>query len=140
MVSKLEAGPSDFGSFGLAHAGPLWFSAFGLVRAGEPARLAAQGGPYNGWKVVIHPDPGASGAVQLTGTDCASGTPIRFCYLGCSFENRLRDSTEELVVQTDSHLDYTGNMVFRGPGLVRLTTSRLGSPLGSTVIQVPAEM
>lgn len=50
-LSTLEVGPGSFAPYGLARAGPLWFSAFGRVDPGAPARLAAGGGRYDGWKV-----------------------------------------------------------------------------------------
>jgi hypothetical protein len=136
-VSLLEPGPSDFGSFGLAHAGALWFSAFGPAKAGMPARLAPGGGPYGQWKVVVHPDPNAVGTVALSGTDCSSGMPIRFCYQQCAGDTSAQASVAELQVNTDPHVDYTGYMVFRGPGLVQLNVSKDNQTVASTVIDVP---
>src|ERR1700737_2213896 len=77
-VSSLQKGPDEFSSFGLARAGPIWFSAFGQVKPGALARLPAGGGPYDGWKVVIHPARGSSGIVELAGLACASGSAVRF--------------------------------------------------------------
>lgn len=139
VVSNLQAGPPGFAPYGLARAGPLWFSAFGRVDPGGPAVLATPNEPYDGWKVVIVPDPRASGSVELTGLQCSSGTTVRFCYsnAGCDWASRLTSSTTKLSVDASQHLDYTGYMVFPGPGLIRLSVSNAQSLLGSVVIQVP---
>jgi len=136
VVNRLEPGPGGFAPYGLAHAGPLWFSAFGRVGAGTPAELAA-GGPLDGWKVVVHPDPASSGVVELSGTDCATGAIVRFCYGGCSWDTRLQASVAVLGVDVGAHLDYTGYMLFPGTGLMRLTVTKAGKPSGQTVIRVP---
>ena len=134
-LSTLQLGPEGFAPYGLARAGPLWFSAFDRVDPGTPARLAATG-PLDGWKIVIHPDSSATGTVNLSGVDCSSGAPVRFCYSGCDWTDRLRSSVAVLPVDVSSHFDYTGYMVFPGPGLMRLTTTVYG-PVGSVVIEVP---
>ncbi|MGH7488962.1 MAG: hypothetical protein ACREMY_25675 [bacterium] len=136
-VSLLERGPAGWGPYGLGRAGPIWFSAFGRVAPGHPAILLPGGGSYDGWKVLIFPDANSSGSVVLTGVDCASGKPIRFCYGACEFEKRVQMSVEQLEIDTGRHLDLTGSMVFWGPGLVRLTVARAGANLGGTVIEVP---
>src|ERR1700687_2638347 len=105
VVSRLEPGPGSFAPYGLAHAGPLWFSAFGMVAAGTPAELA-DGGPLDGWKLVVHPDPASSGVVELWGFDCAIGAIFRFCYGGCSWASRLRAAVAVLRVDVGAHLDY----------------------------------
>lgn len=135
VVSRLEPGPGSFTPYGLAHAGPLWFSAFGTVAAGTPAQLA-DGGHADGWKVVVHPDPAASGVVELSGTDCATGAIVRFCYVGCSWDSRLQASVAVLRVDVGAHLDYTGYMLFPGTGLMRLTVTKDGKASGQTVIGV----
>ncbi len=139
VVSNLQAGPPSFAPYGLARAGPLWFSAFGRVDPGSPAVLATPNGPYDGWKVVIVPDRSASGTVELTGLQCSSGTLVRFCYsnVGCDWASRLASSTTKLSVDAGGHLDYTGYMVFPGPGLMRLTVSNAETVLGNVVIEVP---
>lgn len=136
VVSRLEPGPVGFAPYGLAHAGPLWFSAFGRVAAGTPAQLA-DGGPLDGWKLVVHPDPASSGVVELSGTDCATGAIVRFCYGGCSWDSRFQASVAVLRVDVGAHLDYTGYMVFPATGLMRLTVTKGGKPSGQTVICVP---
>lgn len=138
-VSALELGPADFRPFGLARAGPLWFSAFGRVNPGAPAALESGGGPYDGWKVVIRPDPSAAGTVALTGSECGSGKVVRFCYAnaGCDFATRLASSVATLYVDAGRHIDYTGYMVFPGPGMMRLIVSDLRGAEGSVVIGVP---
>ncbi len=135
-VSTLEKGPAEFSPYGLAHAGPLWFSAFGQVDPGKPARLAP-GGLYDGWKVVIHPDRG-SGVVELSGTACPSGLPVRFCYTACSWDDRSQAAVAALRVDSSSHSDYTGYMVFPSAGLMRLTVSKDSRPAGQTIIDVPS--
>lgn len=139
VVSSLQAGPPGFAPYGLARAGPLWFSAFGRVDPGTPAVLATPNGPYDGWKVVIVPDHSATGTVELTGLQCSSGTTVRFCYsnVGCDWSSRLTSSTTKLSVDAGGHLDYTGYMVFPGPGLMRLAVSNAETMLGSVVIEVP---
>ncbi len=135
-LSALQVGPEGFAPYGLARAGPVWFSAFGQVSPGTQATLAASRQPYDGWKVVIHPDPSASGTAVLTGLQCGSDKSVRFCYVSCDWSHRL-ESGASLKVDLDRHLDYTGYMVFPGPGLMRLTASTTDSVLGSVVIEVP---
>ena len=138
-VSTLQLGPEGFAPYGLARAGPVWISAFGRVDPGTPATLAGSG-PYDGWKVVIHPDPKSSGTVDLTGTQCSTGKAIRFCYAGCDWTSRtsrLQSSVAKLNVDISSHLDYTGYMVFPGPGLMRLSALKSQGNLGTVVIEVP---
>ena len=135
VVSRLEPGPGSFAPYGLAHAGPLWFSAFGMVAAGTPAQLA-DGGPLDGWKLVVHPDPASSGVVELSGTDCATGAIVRFCYGGCTWDSRLQAAVAVLRVDVGAHLDYTGYMLFPATGLMRLTVTKDGKPSGQTVIGV----
>ena len=136
VVSRLEPGPGTFAPYGLAHAGPLWFSAFGTVAAGTPAQLA-DGGSLNGWKLVVHPDPASSGVVELSGTDCATGAIVRFCYGTCSWDSRLQASVAVLGVDVGPHLDYTGYMLFPASGLMRLTVTKNGKLSGQCVILVP---
>jgi hypothetical protein len=136
-VSTLQTGPTGFAPYGMARAGPLWFSAFGRVSPGGPAILATPNGPYDGWKVVISPDPKATGTVDLSGTQCSSGTAVRFCYNGCDWTSRLQSSVTKLSVDAGAHLDYTGYMVFPGPGLMRLSVSNSHGVIGVTVIEVP---
>ena len=139
VVSNLQAGPRGFTPYGLARAGPLWFSAFGRVDPGSPAVLATPNGPYDGWKVPIIPDLSASGTVELTGVQCSSGTAVGFCYsnAGCDWVSRLQSSTPNLSVDAGRHVDYTGYMVFPGPGLMRLSVSDSLHVLGTVVIEVP---
>jgi hypothetical protein len=87
--------------------------------------------------VVVHPDPASSGVVELSGTDCATGAIVRFCYGGCSWDSRLQASVAVLRVDVGAHLDYTGYMLFPGTGLMRLTVTKDGKPSGQTVIGVP---
>jgi hypothetical protein len=138
-LSMLLVGPEGFAPYGLARAGPLWFSAFGRVDPGTPARLATPNGPYDGWKVVIHPDPEGAGTVDLSGTQCSTGTAVRFCYSNnaCDWTSRLQSSVVTLPVNVTSHLDYTGYMVFPGPGLMRLSASDSHGVVGVVVIEVP---
>lgn len=136
-VSTLELGPDGFDPYGLARAGPVWFSAFGRVNPGTPAQLAPGGGPYDGWKVVIHPDPKAGGVVNLSGVQCSSGAAIRFCYSGCNWDTRLRTSVAAMTVDVGDHRDYTGYMVFPGPGLMRLTATDSHGVVASVVLDVP---
>ena len=136
-VSALQLGPTDE-PYGLARAGPLWISAFGPVNPGAPAVLAGPG-PYDGWKVVIHPDPAATGAAMLSGSECGSGNVVRFCYLsaGCDYDSRPTSSVATLNVNVGAHLEYTGYMVFPGPGLMRLTVLDSHGTRSSVVISVP---
>jgi hypothetical protein len=135
-LSTLEVGPDGFAPYGLARAGPLWFSAFGQVNPGAPALLAGRG-PYDGWKVVIHPDPRSNGTGDLSGLQCSTGKTVRFCYGGCDWNSRLQLSVTKLSVDVSAHLDYTGYMVFPGPGLMRLSVSDSHGVLGDAVIEVP---
>ena len=137
-LSLLQPGPPGFQPYGLARAGPLWFSAFGRVSPGSPATLGAGGGPYDGWKVVIHLDPSAQGLVYLSGKSCQSGAAIRFCYEppGCNWNSR-RAGPLILPVDTRLHGDYTGYMVFPGPGLMRLSVTNGHANLGAVVVDVP---
>ena len=140
LLSTLQLGPEGFAPYGLARAGPLWFSAFGRVEAGSPAILATEGGPggpYDGWKVVIHPDPDQSGSVKLAGVQCSSGKAVRFCYTGCDWSSRVQTSALTQIVDVGRHLDYTGYMVFPGPGLMRLSASDSRGVVGTAVIEVP---
>lgn len=138
-LSALQLGPDGFAPYGLARAGPLWFSAFGRVNPGTPATLADNGGPYDGWKVVIHPDAKATGTVALLGTECSTGGTVRFCYSanGCDWDSRLQSSVSMVRVDLSAHLDYTGYMVFPGPGLMRLNASDSSGIVGTVVIEVP---
>lgn len=135
-VSKLVLGPDGFAPYGLARAGPVWFSAFGRVDPGAPATLGATG-PYDGWKVVIHPDPKAAGTANLSGVQCSSGKPVRFCYDGCNWNERL-NAPVKLPVNVGRHLDYTGYMVFPGPGLMRLSATDSVGVVATVVIEVPS--
>jgi len=101
--------------------------------------LATPNDPYDGWKVPIIPDPNASGTVELTGIQCSSGAVVRFCYsnAGCDWASRLQSSTTKLSVDAGRHVDYTGYMVFPGPGLIRLTVSDAKSVVARVVIEVP---
>jgi hypothetical protein len=132
-VSALEPDPNS--QYGLARAGPLWFSAFGRVAPGTPARLA-NGESYDGWKVVIHPDPKATSPASLSGVQCSSGKPIRFCYAGCRWNDRL-NAPLTLTVRTEPHLDHTGYMVFPGPGLMRFSVTDSSGATANVVIEVP---
>jgi hypothetical protein len=134
-VSKLVLGPEGFAPYGLARAGPVWFSAFGRVDPGAPAILAATG-PYDGWKIVIHPDPKSGGTADLSGIQCSSGNPVRFCYSGCTWDSRL-NAPLKLPVEIGRHGDYTGYMVFPGPGLMRLTATESTGEAHTVVIEVP---
>jgi hypothetical protein len=137
-VSALEPDPNS--QYGLARAGPLWFSAFGRVAPGTPARLA-NGESYDGWKVVIHPDPSAAGRATVSGVQCSSGQPVRFCYHNCDWttsNGRLKTSSPTLSVDAGQHLDYTGYMVFPGPGQMRLSVTDSSGATASVVIEVPA--
>lgn len=138
VASMLELGPAGMAPNGLAHAGPLWFSAFGRFVAGSRAILPPGGGPPDGQKVVIVPDPASSGVVELSGTDCASNAGVRFCYLGCSWNTRLQAAVAVLSVDTPG-LDLTGYMVFPGSGLMRLSVKKNGQLAGETFIQVPPD-
>lgn len=139
VVSTLQTGPDGFAPYGLARAGPLWFSAFGRVDPGTPAVLGTPNGPYDGWKVVIHPDAEAMGTVHLTGVQCSTGKTVRFCYSsnGCDWTSRTQSSVDQLPVEVGSHLDYTGYMVFPGPGLMQLRVSDPQGTVGTVVIEVP---
>lgn len=137
VVSSLQLGPEGFAPYGLARAGPVWISAFGRVDPGTPAVLAAGDAPYDGWKVVVHPDPNSGGTVNLSGTQCSSGKAVRFCYGGCDWNSRLQLSVTKLSVDVSTHLDYTGYMVFPGPGLMRMIASDSHGTLGTVVIEVP---
>jgi hypothetical protein len=136
-VSSLEKGPDEFSSFGITHAGPIWFSAFGQMQPGTNARLVAGGGPYDGWKVVIHPARGSTGIVELSGLACATGSVVRFCYTDCSWDRRLQVAVTNLRIDTGAASDYTGYMIFPSSGLMRLRVSKGSQPLGQTVIDVP---
>lgn len=136
-LSTLQPSPEASDPYGLARAGPLWFSAFGRVSPGTPARLAEGGGPYDGWKVVIHPDPKATGTVHLFGIQCSSGKAVRFCYDSCDWTGRLHKSVVTLDVSVGRHLDYTGYMVFPGSGLMRLSALDLSGVVATVVIEVP---
>jgi hypothetical protein len=138
-VSKLELGPEGFAPYGLARAGPVWLSAFGRVDPGAPATLAGTG-PYDGWKVVIHPEGNATRTATLTGVQCSSGKPVRFCYESCDWTTstgRLKTSSLTLRVDVGQHLDYTGYMVFPGPGLMRFSVSDAKGVYATVVIDVP---
>jgi hypothetical protein len=99
--------------------------------------MLAADGPYDGWKVVIHPDPKSGGTADLSGIQCSTAKAIRFCYDACDWNSRLQSSVPELSVDVSAHLDYTGYMVFPGPGLMRLSASDSEGTVGSVVIQVP---
>lgn len=135
-LSTLQLGPTDR-PYGLAHAGPLWFSAFGRVNPGTPAALEPGGGPYDGWKVAIVPEPAATGSAKLTGSECGSGKAVRFCYGACDYATRLTSSVLTLDVDVSKHLDDTGYMVFPGPGLMRLSVLDSHGSQYSVVIKVP---
>jgi hypothetical protein len=139
-VSTLQPGPDGFEPYGLARAGALWFSAFGRVDPGTAARLAADGEPYDGWKVVIHSDAAATGTVSLTGVQCSTGRSVRFCYsaTGCDWVSRVQSSVTTLRIDASRHVDYAGYMVFPGPGLMRLTARDSRDGPGSVVIEVPS--
>jgi hypothetical protein len=134
-LSTLDVGPDGYGS---ARAGPLWLWAFGRDDPGTPAVLSAGAGPYDGWKVLIHPDPSSTGMVELTGMQCSTGKAVRFCYGACDWNSRLQVSVTRLSVDLSSHLDQTGYMVFPGPGLMRLTTRDPHGVMSSVVVEVPA--
>jgi hypothetical protein len=140
-VSALELGPDASDQYGLAHAGPLWFSAFDRVAPGAPAKLASGGGSFDGWKLVIHPDPKATGTASVSGVQCSSGQPVRFCYESCDWttsNGRLKTSSPTLSVDAGQHMDHTGYMVFPGPGLMRLSITDSSGATATVVIEVPA--
>jgi hypothetical protein len=139
-LGTLQVGPEGFAPYGIARAGPLWFSAFGRVDPGSPATLAPGGGPFDGWKVVIHPDASATGTASLTGSQCSTGKAVRFCYssTGCDWASRLQSSVTTLPVNVSDHLDDTGYMVFPGPGLMRLSTRDSRDIVSTVVIAVPS--
>jgi len=60
----------------------------------------------------------------------------RFCYVGCNWDTRLNAPTK-LQVDIGRHGDYTGYMVFPGPGLTRLTATDSNGATHSVVIEVP---
>ncbi len=136
IISKLVLGPEGFAPYGLARAGPVWFSAFGRVYPLAPAILA-EAGPYEGWKVVIHPDPKSTGTAQVSGVQCSTGKAVRFCYRGCNWSDRLTASVLTLNVDVGRHSDYTGYMVFPGPGLMLLTVTDSTGTANTVVIEVP---
>jgi len=49
----------------------------------------------------------------------------------------LQLSVSRLSVEVSPHLDYTGYMVFPGPGLMRMSASESHGNLGTVVIEVP---
>jgi hypothetical protein len=51
--------------------------------------------------------------------------------------SRLQSSVATLPVNVAGHLDYTGYMVFPGPGLMRLSASDSHGIVGTVVIEVP---
>ena len=97
------------------------------------------GGPDDGWKVFIHPDPESTGTVNLSGAQCSSGTAVRFCYSNnsCDWASRLQSNVAILPVDVAGHRDYTGYMVFPGQGLMRLSVSDSHGVVGTSVIEVP---
>lgn len=135
-LSTLQADPHSSDPYGSLPVGPLWIP-FGRMSPGSPAMLAEGAGPYDGWKVVIHPDASATGTVNLSGVQCSSGKQVRFCYEGCDWNSRLKASVVTLPVNVGRHLDYTGYMVFPGPGLIRLSATDSHGVIGIVVIEVP---
>lgn len=137
--SALQRGPGEYSNKALAKAGPLWLSAFGDATPGSPAQLA-DGGPIDGWKVLIHPDPSAVGIVRITGEDCTSRAKVKFCYVqaGCTWEMRLNASVASLDIDLTKKSDYNGYMLFPSHGLVRLIVSDASRALGTVTIDVPA--
>ena len=134
VIGTLQSGPDTFAGYGVFHLGPIWLSAFDTP-PGSPARFAA-GGPLDGWKVVVHPDPHATGVVELSAQSCQTNAAVHFCYVSCYWPDRTQ-SPSVLRVDTTTHLDYTGYMVFPVPGLMRFTVSRSGTALTSGVVEVP---
>lgn len=106
--------------------------------AGSPAQLA-DGGRIDGWKVLIHPDPSASGIVLLTGEDCNSRAAVKFCYVqaGCTWEMRQDASVASLEIDLTKKSDYNGYMLFPTHGLVRLIVSDASRAIGTVTIDVP---
>jgi hypothetical protein len=135
-LSTLQADPHSSDPYGSLPLGPLWIP-FGRMSPGSPAMLAEGAGSYDGWKVVIHPDASATGTVNLSGVQCSSGKQVRFCYEGCDWDSRLKASVVTLTVYVGRHLDYTGYMVFPGPGLTRLGATDSHGLIGTVVIEVP---
>jgi hypothetical protein len=88
-----------------------------ICRASDTIRAVVRAFNSRDWPwVVIHPDPKATGTIDLSGTQCASGKAVRFCYDSCDWIARLQRSVVTLAVNVGRHLDYTGYMVFPGPG------------------------
>jgi hypothetical protein len=91
--------------------------------------------------MLIHPDPKATGTASVSGVQCSSGQPVRFCYSSCDWttrNGRLKTSSPTLSVDAGQHLDYTGYMVFPGPGLMRFNVTDSSGNSATVVIEVPA--
>lgn len=119
------------------HLGPLWLRGFAMG-----ATTATISGPVPSnflTKVLIEHDPG-TGTVQLTGTSCATGTPLRFCYVTCRFRAGSSSSMNgPSILQVPIDLaasGYTGYMLFTAPGRYRLSAEYAGNALDSVVVTV----
>jgi hypothetical protein len=146
-VSDLQVYPysdnSEFTGYALARAWHVWFSSFGPVRSGKAVIAPFFLGVAT--KVVVHTDADLSQPVLLTGTECATGAALHFCYdqpdhcglIGQTF------TPDQLALRGFDHLsisgskvDYTGYMLFARPGKYRLSVSSNAGELGSVTLGV----
>ncbi len=143
-VSDLEPNP-NFGNHGLAHAGPLWFSGFDQSQAGK----AVISGFIPGFptKILIHQETPLHDPVELSGSDCATGQQLHFCYVSngtCGFTGQPVSEAElsqrgDPVVNILAFGDYAGYILFPRPGIYRLSVEQNGAEVGSVVVQMESQ-
>jgi hypothetical protein len=93
-------------------------------------------------KVVIYPDPGLKPTVDLSGTTCATGKPLRFCYDGCPLPHEQPFTTAELETLGTDHMTlktkafHTGYLLCPYGGLYQLKVQSGSKVLGSVTLGV----
>jgi hypothetical protein len=127
--------------------GPLWLHAFGS--SARSARIDFVAGHPT--KVLIEGEAGSASTVELRGSNCSSGRPLRFCYAaalsecgllgaeGRSYDPATFERAGTAVQRLDASSGYPGYMLFPKPGLYEIWLTRSGGspePVARAVVAV----
>lgn len=130
-----------------AVAGPLFFSAF---KPGQSAAVLSDYVPGFPYKVLAQPMRPLSKPVNLRGSNCLTGEPLRFWYRdGVPFAHLPAPQAEFAVagdlvatlspIPSDTSGEpsgHTGYMLFSGPGQWKVSVEESGTVAGSVVFLV----